>query len=181
MSMARITIREATIEDASVMALIGAATCLESFSGMITGDSVVTHAFTNHTSAAYTDHLSDPQSRAWLAEIAPGSCPIGYALMTPTHFAAHLTQPDDLELKRLFVFSRLHGTGTGFKLIRSGILAALAHGARRLLLGFHPDNALALAFYKRVGFIQIGTRDFHVGPKIFRDPVLALTLGNTDL
>jgi ribosomal protein S18 acetylase RimI-like enzyme len=56
------------------------------------------------------------------------------------------------------------------------IASARKQNAKRLLLGVHPDNQRALAFYSKVGSIQIGVRTFHVGDCTFQDPVLALSL-----
>jgi ribosomal protein S18 acetylase RimI-like enzyme len=56
------------------------------------------------------------------------------------------------------------------------VASARQQNAKRLLLGVHPDNQRALAFYRKVGFVQIGVRTFHVGDCAFQDPVLALSL-----
>lgn len=176
MSPLNAEIREATLEDALILSLVGAATCLESFAGMVPGDAVIHHASTNHTPAAYIVHMSKPETQAWLAEVAPGSAPVGYALMGSPDFPAHLIQPGDLELKRIYVFSRFHGTGIGFKLMQLAINSARSQGAKHLMVGVYGDNVSAIAFYKRVGFVEIGTREFFLGPKTFLDPVLALTL-----
>ena len=120
--------------------------------------------------------MTDPATRAWLAEVAPGAAPVGYALLTAPDLPPELLQPGDLELKRIYLFSRFHGGGTGQRLIQTVIDEARSSGAHRLLLGVHPENERALAFYTRNGFERIGTRSFQVGPLTFADPVLALTL-----
>jgi ribosomal protein S18 acetylase RimI-like enzyme len=168
--------RACTVEDASTLAVIGAATLLEAFAGFIPGDSLLAHCRKNHVAEKYVEVLEHPAGRAWLAEVAPGACPVGYAMMTPPEFPAELLREGDAELRRIYVFTRFHGGGTGAKLMELAIAQARADGAKRLLLGVHPGNVRAIAFYTKNGFVKIGERQFHVGASTFVDPVLALTL-----
>ncbi len=169
-------IRICTPEDASTLSLIGSATLLEAFAGLIPGHAILAHCRMNHTVAAWQKYLAGPENKAWIAEIEPGAFPIGYSLLTEPEFPEGLVREGDLELRRIYLFSRFHGSGTGPKLMQSAVDEARARGAKRLLLGVHPDNARALAFYRRNGFVVMGTRPFHLGPETFHDPVLALAL-----
>jgi ribosomal protein S18 acetylase RimI-like enzyme len=58
--------------------------------------------------------------------------------------------------------------------------AVLAHGravaARRVLLGVYSRNEAALAFYQRLGFARVGTRQFRVGANDYFDYILSLDL-----
>ncbi len=170
------SIRVCTAEDASTLSLIGSATLLEAFAGLIPGQSVLAHCRMNHTVAAWEKYLAAPANKTWLAEIDPGAAPIGYSLLTEPDFPEGVAEEGDLELRRIYLFSRFHGGGLGPALMNVALGEARARGAKRVLLGVHPDNARALAFYRRNGFVVIGTRPFHLGPETFHDPVLALEL-----
>ena len=170
------SIRVCNAEDASTLSLIGSATLLEAFAGLIPGHAILAHCRMNHTIGAWDKYLADPANKAWLAEIEPGAFPIGYSLLTKPEFPEGLAGAGDLELRRIYLFSRFHGSGTGPELMDAALGEARARGAKRVLLGVHPDNARALAFYKRNKFVIIGSRPFHLGPETFHDPVLALTL-----
>ncbi len=171
-----VEVRECTPDDAPTLAIIAAATVLEAFAGFIPGDALLAHCHKNHTPAAYTAFLAQPQTRAWLAEVSPAAAPVGYALLTTPDFPSELLQPGDLELRRIYLFSRFHGTGASRRMLELAISEARRQKAPRLLLGVHPDNHRALAFYRKSGFVQIGMRHFQVGSSHFEDPVLALTL-----
>jgi ribosomal protein S18 acetylase RimI-like enzyme len=171
-----VTIRPCTPEDAETLAIIGAATLLEAFAGFIPGESLLAHCRNYHQPAVYAKYFEQPDTRAWLAEATPGAAPIGYALLTAPDFPPGLAEPSDLELRRIYLFSRFHGSGIARQLGDLAIAAAREQQTKRLLLGVHPENHRALAFYRKTGFTQIGTRTFHVGPSTFVDPVLALTL-----
>jgi diamine N-acetyltransferase len=171
-----VTLRECTAADAITLSLVSAATLLEAFAGLVPGDALLAHCAKNHIPAVYTAYFAQPETRAWLAEVEPGAAPVGYAILTAPEFPANLVQSGDLELRRLYLFSRFHGSGAGRDLMASATAAARRQEAKRLLLGVHPENHRALAFYRKTGFVQIGTRTFHVGASTFEDPVLALTL-----
>ena len=175
-AMTTVTVRACTEADAAALAVIGAATFLEAFAGIVPGDAILAHCARNHLPAAYTALLAQPQTRAWLVEVDPGAAPVGYALLTTPHFPAALLQAGDAELRRIYLFSRFHGAGAGQRLMDAALTTARERGAKRLLLGVHPQNHRALAFYRRNGFAVIGTRSFQVGTSVFEDPVLARAL-----
>lgn len=165
------TIREAGADDASALALIGAATFLETFAGILDGDAIVGHCAAQHSEAAYRTLLAGG-ARAWLAEAQPGGAPVGFALVGKPDLAAALD--GDIELKRIYSLSRFHGSGLGAALMKQALEAA--RGYRRLLLGVYARNERALAFYRKQGFADLGTRRFNVGGKLYDDLVLARPL-----
>jgi len=162
------TIREAGADDAAALALIGAATFLETFAGILDGAAIIGHCAAQHGETAYRSALASG-ARAWLAEARPGGAPVGFALVGAPGLAA--AQDGDLELKRIYALSRFHGTGLGAALMARAVEAAA--GYRRLLLGVYARNHRALAFYRKQGFADIGTRQFDVGGKLYDDLVLA--------
>ena len=159
-----------------MLAILGAATFLEAFAGVLDGQSILAHCQANHTRDAYATFLEKPATRAWVAQVAPGGAPIGFALLTTPDFAAELIEPKDIELKRIYCFSKFHGRGVGSALMQQAVEGATNAGAGRLLLGVHRDNARALAFYRKQGFTEVGIRTFIVGSSVYNDLVLARLL-----
>jgi diamine N-acetyltransferase len=166
--------RPADRQDAAALGLIGAATFLETFAGILDGGAIVAHCLREHARSAYEDYLA-AGAVAWLAETSAGAAPVGYAMVAAPKLPG--AQPGDLELKRIYALSRFHGSGLGRGLMDAAIGHARAHGALRLLLGVYSGNARALAFYARNGFVRIGERMFPVGEKQYEDHVLARPLG----
>lgn len=164
-------VRRATLEDADALALIGAATFLETFAGILDGDAIVAHCERAHSRAAYAAYL-DAGAQAWLAEIDHGRAPVGFALAFEPDLPG--ASAGDWELKRIYALSRFHGGGLGAALLRAAVEAAAPH--HRLLLGVYAHNARAIAFYRKHGFHQIAERQFDVGGKFYDDIVLARDL-----
>lgn len=168
-------IRPAGAADADALALVGAATFLESFAGLIDGAGLVAHCTRQHSAETYRTYLAR-QAMAWLAEIEPGGAPVGYALLCEPEIEH--SREGDVELKRIYLLSRFQGST-----IASALMQAVFHaaqGSSRLLLGVKDDNHRALSFYAKHGFETIGTRRFDVGGRTYDDFVLARRLERDD-
>lgn len=172
---AEANIRRAIAGDEAALSLIGQATFLETFSGVLGGQAIVAHCKKAHSEEQYQLWLNDPRYALWLIEAQPGAAPVGFALVSPPDLpGAH--SPTDLELKRIYLLSKFQGGGFGKQLIQTAIAYAEDHGAERLLLGVYAENENALSFYARSGFVQIGSRTFNVGGVDYDDKVMAKML-----
>lgn len=169
------TIRSAGPDDVAALSLVGGATFLESFAGMIRGAAIIEHCARQHSVQAYQLYF-DKGARIWLAETLTGA-PIGYAMLTEPDLpgAAH----GDVELKRIYLLSRFHGDGLGAALMQTAITGSA--GFSRLVLGTARDNARANAFYRKHGFTQINERQFDVGGTLYDDVVLAKPLNDDEI
>ena len=191
-----VTLRRGTVADAPALALTGAATFLEAFTWMLPGADIVAHALKNHSADAYAHYLAAPRTRVTLAVTGspfvfpgePGSI-VGYALLCTPELPTIDVLPTDIELKRIYLFSRfraapvLDATGEPIPNLRpsqalmdASVSDACSLGATRLLLGTHAENARAIAFYHRNGFTQAGTRTFQVGKQQCCDLIFARAL-----
>ncbi len=172
---AAVSVRRAQLGDEDALSLVGQATFLETFAGVLDGSAIVAHCYAAHSPARYREWLEDPGSRLWLAETEVGKAPIGYAVLSspalPGADPAH-----DLELKRIYLLARYQGGGLGKQLLASAIEHARLAGAARLLLGVYAGNAGAISFYGRQGFKQFAIRKFNVGGRDYDDHVLSLGL-----
>ena len=173
---ARIRIRTCSSGDEAVLALIGQATFLETFADVLEGQNILTHCINAHSVEYYRNWLIDSRYKLWLVEINPGSAPIGYMVVSP----AELPLPDlsdrDLELKRIYIFSRFQGKGLGKELVSKAIAEAHACKAKRLLLGVYAQNTAAIGFYACMGFRKLGYRKFNMGGQECDDYIMGLDL-----
>ena len=172
-----INIRPAVSGDENALGTVGAATFLESYSETIPGADLVAHCQTEHAPSVYRAYIAsnDPNYACWLAEYSGTGAPIGYAVTTSVE-APTVGEPGDIELKRIYVFSKYQGTGTGRELMLRTLAHAREIGAKRMLLGTYDQNHRAVAFYERAGFQTVGERKFKVGGQLFNDIVMAVNL-----
>lgn len=168
-----ITLRRCGPGDEEALALVGAATFLEAFAGLLTGEDILAHCRVQHAAAQYAAWLSSPEYRLCLAELQ--GAPVGFAVLSPPDLPVTLSA-DDIELKRIYLLHRFQGSGLGRRLLEWSVEQARPLGRRRLLLGVKADNTAALGFYERVGFVRIGERKFLVGSMWCDDYILSLAL-----
>lgn len=172
--MSTIKVRRARAGDAARLALVAAATFLETFAEIIAGDDILAHCELRNSQQVYADALDDRDSALWLAETGRGA-PVGFAMLTPPDLPV-VTSSADVELKRIYLLSAYHGGGAGRALLNAASEEAIARGKSRLLLGVAEDNIKALGFYRAMGFEAIGARRFQVGDALYDDVVLARPL-----
>jgi putative acetyltransferase len=64
-------------------------------------------------------------------------------------------EPGTAELKRIWLLEQYHGQGIGFRVIIILFDFARNHGYERIRLMTSPEQVRAVAFYRRVGFVEI--------------------------
>ncbi len=165
------SLREACVDDVDALALIGASTFLETFAGMLDRKAIILHCLEAHSAETYVRYLADG-SRAWLAEMTVGGAPVGYAMTARPDIPGQ--REGDIELKRIYALSRMHGTGLGNALMQTVMDASQDY--HRIILGVYAKNDRAIAFYKKQDFEVIATRKFEVGGNFYDDKVLARAL-----
>ncbi|TGY90509.1 GNAT family N-acetyltransferase [Marinicauda algicola] len=175
-ALVRPAIRRCNREDAAALALAGKATFLESYAGVVDGAAIRRHCEERQTAAYYEACLADPAHALWIAEVPPGAAPVGYLHLSPPDLPVQ-TGPGDIEIKRIYLLSKFHGSGAGRALFEAALEEARARGKTRLLLGVYKQNAKALGFYERMGFTRVGEREFDVGGAVYEDWVLARVVG----
>jgi GNAT superfamily N-acetyltransferase len=191
-----VTLRRASAADAAALALVGAATMLEAFTWMLPGADIIAHCAKTHTAEAYRHYLADPCTRITLALAGPPlgfsiepDAPVGYAMLCTPELPSFDVLPTDIELKRIYLFSRFRGapvvsaegvTQQGLRPAQALLQAAIADARSlqrdRLLLGTHAGNQRAIAFYRRSGFEEAGSRTFQVGSQLCQDLIFAKRL-----
>ncbi|MCF7222184.1 GNAT family N-acetyltransferase [Marilutibacter chinensis] len=171
-----VRVRPASASDADALALVGAASFLETFAGVLDGADILAHCRRQHAVQVYVDWLERADAALWLAETALGAAPVGYAVLTPAALPLPDPQDDDLELKRIYLLHRFHGGGLGARLLQAAVEEARRRGSRRLALGVYAGNVRAQAFYRRAGFAVVGERRFQIGERQYDDAVMARDL-----
>ncbi len=91
-----------------------------------------------------------PEGRQFNGEIVAADMPLGFVLVQ--------TVLDEAEINTIVVDAKARRLGVG-RLLMQGVLAQLQnHACIRLLLEVACDNAVAIALYGKLGFVEIGRR-----------------------
>ena len=83
-----------------------------------------------------------------------------------------------VELQRLYVGSAWKGLGVAQALMREVEASARRQGGQTLWLGVWERNDRAIAFYRKCGFIEVGTHDFRLGDDIQTDRLMSKPLAS---
>ena len=167
-----VALRIATVADAELFTLVGRATFLETYAGILGVEDILAHCAAQHAPEVYAAWLADAACRCWLAETSHGRVPVGYLVLAPASVPIRDPDPSDLEVKRLYLLHRFQRSGVGRKLMDQAMQQARRTAARRVLLGVYSRNHHALKFYDRLGFERLGERTFRVGHSDYFDYLL---------
>jgi diamine N-acetyltransferase len=174
--MQPITIRKCTPGDENALSIVGQATFLDTFAGVLSGKDIVGHCTRQHSTEKYAGWLRDPASGVWIAKVEPGEAPVGYLVLTKPDLPLPDISADEAEVKRVYLLSRFRGAGLGRRLMQEAESYARSGGIQRLLLGVYSRNEAAILFYEKMGYKRIGERSFTVGDSTYHDFVFALRL-----
>lgn len=167
-------IRWATVDDAGLLAALGARTFSDAFAAENRPEDIEAYLASSFTPSRLESELADPCSRFFLAEIDGEA--VGYAKLHSGEAPGCVTGPDPLELARFYVVQEWHGRGVAQSLMQACIEAARKAGARTLWLGVWEHNNRAQAFYRKWGFRDVGAQPFLLGGDLQTDRVMELSV-----
>jgi ribosomal protein S18 acetylase RimI-like enzyme len=104
---------------------------------------------------------------------------VGYAQVRTVRPPACVVPTNAIELWRFYVARAWHGRGVAQELMVAVVQAARAAGGETLWLGVWELNPRAQAFYKKSGFVDVGTQTFLLGIDEQNDRVMAMSLRQT--
>jgi ribosomal protein S18 acetylase RimI-like enzyme len=119
----------------------------------------------SHSPHAYAAILADPEKATWIAEGSDGA-PAGYLVCgRHCHLPVAGVQPEDGQLRRLYVTPATQGAGLADRLMAIA-LDWLEAARRPIWLGVWSGNGRAQRFYVRHGFKKIAEFDDPIGQTI---------------
>jgi ribosomal protein S18 acetylase RimI-like enzyme len=166
-----ISIRTAGPQDAGLLAKIGAQTFRHSFARDNTPEDMAAYlagAFGTKVQAA---ELADAGTTFLIAEA--GKQAAGYARLVRAPAPACIPPGSPIEIRRIYAVPAWLGRGVGAALMRACLAEASRQRCEVIWLDVWERNERAIAFYKRRGFVQVGTQAFVLGSDVQRDLLLA--------
>ena len=170
-----ITIRPATLEDAALLAQIGARLFDQTFRAQNTPEDMEEYLASTYSPDLQRAEIADPDRATVLAFDGAGT-PLGFATTRRGTRSNGVVSERPVEVQRIYVDRESHGSGIGAALMNSCVERARAWSADVLWLGVWQENPRAIAFYKRQGFEVVGVQEFMVGRDVQHDFVMARPL-----
>jgi ribosomal protein S18 acetylase RimI-like enzyme len=119
------------------------------------------HVAQSYGQTQQLEELVDPDITTLLVEIDGQLA--GFAQLRSAVIPECVTGESPIELWRFYVVQAYHGRGVAPALMRSVALDAWRRGGRTLWLGVWERNERAKAFYRKAGFVDVGSHVFMVG------------------
>lgn len=165
-----VAIRQATPADAQKLAVLGAATFVETFGHLYPPDDL--HAFLvgTHSLEAWTARLSDSGVAVWMA--SSDSTPIGFVTVGSCKLPVERLERNAGEIQQLYVLARYQNLRLGTRLMALGVEWLEARRRTPLYVGVWSQNHGAQRFYGRYGFNKVGEYGFPVGNTVDREFIL---------
>jgi len=169
-----VRLRPGLVTDASPLAAFAARTFAEAFAKDNRPEDLRAYLAAAYGVAQQAGELADPHAVTLLAY--EDEALIAYAQLRIAQPPACVIDARPVELQRFYIDAPFHGRGVAELMMRAARDAADAMGGDNLWLGVWERNARALSFYRRQGFADVGSKDFHVGPDRQTDRVMVRSL-----
>ena len=170
-------IREASAADAPELAAVAAATFALACPPTTAQESIDEFIAGQLSEARFDEYLAADERMILLAEEAPGSLALGYAMLVfaepaDPDVAASVSIRPTVELSKFYVMPNHHGGAVAAPLMAAVLAAATRGPSESVWLGVNQQNARARRFYEKSGFRIVGEKSFMVGPERHDDFVL---------
>jgi len=170
----RFEIRRGLVTDASALAAFAANVFTQAFGAENRPEDLQAHLQSAYGTSQQTNELADPDVVTLLAYEQTKL--VGYAQVCRGAAPACVTQPAPMTLLRFYLDKSAHGSGLAQQLMTVAFDGARELEGQHLWLSTRDRNQRAIAFYKKIGFMDVGTTDFYVGTDKQTDRVLVASL-----
>ncbi|MBD9625871.1 GNAT family N-acetyltransferase [Ensifer sp. ENS06] len=167
------TIRRATVADASSLAAISLEVWLNTYIRDGVNAFFADYALQHFTTARFEEILGDRNETVWVSQNVVG---IDGFLRMSANSPAPVDIASDLEITTLYVQPRHHGRGLGKALLKTGLQFCLDTGQLGTWLAVNAENEKATTFYLASGFEMAGQTHFTIGDKAYPNHVLQFRL-----
>ncbi|WP_307336583.1 GNAT family N-acetyltransferase [Metabacillus malikii] len=100
----------------------------------------------------------------------------GYVKVNTADAQTEQMGDEALEIERIYIKSQYQKHGLGKYLLTKAIEIAKKQNKKHIWLGVWERNENALAFYKKMGFVQTGAHAFYMGDEEQTDFIMTLSL-----
>jgi ribosomal protein S18 acetylase RimI-like enzyme len=164
-------IRLATAADAAAVADLAARTFRDTFEADNTAEDMAAHLKKNYGAAIQSAEIANPAMATLVMEGEGGL--IAYVQIRSDPAPACVGGRRPLEIWRFYVDKPFIGRGIAGMLMDRTLQEIGSRGADVCWLGVWERNLRAQAFYRKQGFVQVGTQFYDVGSDRQTDHVMA--------
>lgn len=159
--MTQITINRAAVEDVETIQAIGRQTFSETFAKSNTEEDMQKYLDENFSTGKIYAELKNPDSLFFIAW--EENAAIGYLKLNTGKAQTELQDDTAIEIERIYVKGEYHGKKVGQMLYEKAIEIARLQRRSYIWLAVWEENARAISFYKKNGFVEFDQHIFKLG------------------
>ncbi|MFS0861981.1 GNAT family N-acetyltransferase [Fredinandcohnia sp. 179-A 10B2 NHS] len=156
-----IHIKQCNLDDLQLLQEISYETFDETFREQNSPENMTAYLEKAFNTRQLEKELSNPSSQFYFVyftnEVA------GYVKINTNDAQTEEMGNDSLEVERIYIKSQFQKHGLGKYLLNKALEIATEGNKTKIWLGVWEKNQNAIAFYKRMGFMQTGTHSFYMG------------------
>jgi len=156
-----ISVRTCNTKDVDTLVSLGIKTFRDTFDEFNTPQNMLLYINKTFTRKIIEHEMNQPGTVFFLA--FDGRQAAGYAKMKASENPSALAGTSALEIERLYAHKNYLGKKVGYMLMQTCLAFARKRGCQALWLGVWENNARAISFYEKNGFIRFGQHTFMLG------------------
>jgi len=160
-------IRYGTAADAELLAGLGARTFFDAFAADNTPENMAAYLASSFGPLRQAAELADPATVFLIAELDGAAA--GYARLKMGTPPACIGGERPIEIVRFYACKEWIGRGIGPALMQACLDEAGRRSCDVVWLDVWEQNPRAIAFYRKWGFVEVGTQTFQLGDDAQRD------------
>jgi ribosomal protein S18 acetylase RimI-like enzyme len=164
-------IRKADINDALLLADLGSKTFYDTYHEYNSVDDMEQYLASHFSISHLEQELSDSSNAFFIAE--RDNTVIGYIKISETVPPKEIIHLNTLEISRIYAVQAVHGKGVGASLLKKAVEIAIKKNKDVIWLGVWQKNDKAFRFYKKNGFVIVGSQQFALGTDVQDDWIMA--------
>lgn len=100
----------------------------------------------------------------------------GYLKVNTNDAQSEKMGDETLEIERIYITNKFQKHGLGKYLLNKALEIAIERNKKKIWLGVWEKNENAIAFYKKMGFVQTGAHSFYMGDEEQTDFIMTKML-----
>lgn len=170
----RKSIRKCTHEDVFVLKKISEETFYETFKDQNSPENMKVYLERAFNLNQLEKELSNISSKLFFIYLKKEVA--GYLKVNINEAQSEEMGDQALEIERIYIKDHFQKHGLGQALFNQAIEIAVEHNKNKIWLGVWKRNENAIAFYKKMGFIQTGVHSFYMGDEEQIDLIMTKTI-----
>jgi diamine N-acetyltransferase len=169
-----INIKKCTLEDSRKLQEISYETFNETFKHQNSPENMIDYLERAFNLKQLEKELSNISSQFFFVyfnnEVA------GYLKVNTNDAQSEEMGDESLEIERIYIKNKFQKHGLGKYLLNTAMEMAMEGNKKKIWLGVWEKNENAIAFYKKMGFVQTGAHAFYMGDEEQMDFIMTKTL-----